>query len=233
MNLPSMTLGAPALAALALMAACAQPQLMPAERAQLVPGQPLAAVTQNAGVRMTVQAGAWSGYPDDLSSELTPLLVTIDNRSDQPVRVRYEDFSIATGRGTHYTPLPPLRIQGSVTQTADTPVTVHPRFTHSRFYLAPWYVRHYPGLPHWAHPWTYSPVYYDTYYPRWTVRLPTRDMLEMAIPEGVIEAGGSVSGFLYFPDLDSRVRQVDFQAQLIQGRDGQRMGALQLPFVVR
>lgn len=223
---------------LILLAGCAQTKLAPAPQAQRVPGKELAAVAQTAGVRMVVEAGAWSGHPDNLAQELTPLRVTIDNGSDQPLRVRYEDFAIETGKGVRYTPLPPLRIQGTVIEQADRPVrfpryAVTPRFAYSGFYLAPWYSPYYPNLRAWSHPWAFSPFYYDTYYPRWTVKLPTPDMLEMAIPEGVIEPGGRVSGFLYFPDIAARVERVTFSAELMQGREGQRLGALEVPFVVR
>jgi hypothetical protein len=229
---PVRTLAAAAIAALCT--ACAQ-TLKPAPEATLVPGNDLAAVTETAGVHLTVETGAWNGKPRNLGQELTPLRVSIKNNSDRPVRVRYDDFAIDTGRGITYTPLPPLRIEGRVSERADRPIlyprfAIRPRFAHSGFHVAPWYSPYYVGLHPWAHPWAFSPVYYDTYYPRWTVDLPTADMLEMAIPEGVIEPGGSVSGFLYFPEIDDDAQRVRFRAQLMEGVDGTRLGALEVPF---
>src|SRR5687767_8699647 len=108
-----MTMTAPrlvtALAIAALCTACAR-SLKPAPEAQRVPGNELAAVTESAGVQMIVEAGAWDGEPSNLVRELTPLRVSIKNNSDRPVRVRYDDFAIDTGRGITYTPLPPLKI---------------------------------------------------------------------------------------------------------------------------
>jgi hypothetical protein len=234
---------APMLAICALaLAGCAQTQLRPAAEAQRVPNQPLAAVSESGGVRMVVQPEAWRGAPEHLDRELTPLKVTIENQGDQPVRVRYEDFVIETGRGMQYTPLPPLNIKGEVTETADRPVylpryaiapyAIVPRFGHTRFYLAPWYMSYYSGLRPWAYPWRFNGLYYDTYYPRWTVKLPTADMLEMAIPEGVIDAGGTLSGFLYFPDLDDELQRIVFKANLSGAREGKQLATLQVPFEV-
>jgi hypothetical protein len=224
---------ATALAAL-LLAGCAQ-ALRPAPEAQRVPGRELAAVTESAGVSMVVEAGAWNGRPDNLERELTPLRVTLQNGSGRPVRVRYDDFAIDTGRGITYAPLPPIDIRGTVTERADRPVhvprhAIRPRFAYSGFYVAPWYMPHYVGMRPWRRAWAYDPFYYDTYYPRWTVKLPTADMLEMAIPEGVIEPGGSVTGFLYFPEIGGEAERLMFRAELMDGQDGQRVGALEVPF---
>ncbi|HKZ74706.1 MAG TPA: hypothetical protein VJ011_11610, partial [Steroidobacteraceae bacterium] len=103
--------GAAVLLVLALTAGCA-PTLRPAPEAQRVPGRELAAITENAGVSMVVEAGAWDARPKNLDRELTPLRVTIENKSNRPVRVRYDDFTIDTGRGITYSPLPPLKIEG-------------------------------------------------------------------------------------------------------------------------
>jgi hypothetical protein len=84
----------------------------------------------------------------------------------------------------------------------------------------------------WPRPWRYDPFYYDTYYPQWQVNLPTSEMIELAIPEGVIEPGGSVSGFLYFQPISGDLDRVTFKADLMDGDDGQRLGALELPFDV-
>jgi len=219
-----------------MLGGCAQLQLRPAPEAQRVPGQRLAAAAENAGVRMVVQPQAWRGRPRSLGQELTPLKVTLENRSDRPVRINYEDFVLDTG-GTEYTPLPPVDIKGEVTEYADRPLyvpryTIVPRFGYRGFYVMPWYRPYYPGLRPWRTPWPYSSLYYDTYYPRWTVQLPTEDMLDMAIPEGVVEPGGSVTGYMYFPALDRGAERVTFRANLSVPRDGDSVASLSIPFEV-
>jgi hypothetical protein len=46
------------------------------------------------GVTVTVKADAWSGQPAELT-EVNPLLVTIENNSRLPIRLRYAEFTLA------------------------------------------------------------------------------------------------------------------------------------------
>jgi len=231
------------LAALAtLLIACSPARLKPAEETRTLPNAPLAAVTEQGGVRMIVEPGAWTSNPENLGSRILPLKVSITNNNSEPVRVRYSDFTLE-GNGLRYTPLPPIEIRGRVIETADRPVYVpsyrspfyspfQPRFSHQHFRVAPWYAPYYVGMSAWSRPWRYDPFYYDTYYPQWRVDLPTSEMVELAIPEGVIEPGGSVSGFLYFQPISGDLDRVTFKADLMNGEDGKRLGTLELPFDV-
>jgi hypothetical protein len=64
-------------------------------------------------------------------------------------------------------------------------------------------------------------------------RLPTRDVLRLSVPEGVLEEGGSVTGFLYFENLSARERQTTFQVRLVDAKTGEAFGSLAIPFQVR
>ena len=216
---------------------CAQMQLRPAPEAKIVPQLRLAAADEEAGVRIVVQPEAWRGEPEGLDRRFTPMKVTIENQGDKPVRICYEDFFLDTGQGVQYSPLPPFEIKGEVTQYADRPVYVPrhaivPGFGYRGFYLAPWYMPYYRGLRPWGTPWAFSSRYYDTYYPRWTVKLPTEDMLAQAIPEGVVEPGGSLTGFLYFPALQGDLQRVTFRANLSGPRPDDDLATLTVPFEV-
>ncbi len=225
-------LGLAVLAAAALLAGCALgPQLVPAADALTVPGMEKAAFARTAGVRVTVVPDAWDAWPQNLDDELTPLKVSIENDSGMPLRIRYNEFSLVSGRGVHYPALPPLEIEGTVEQVASRPVYT-PRFLYSGFYYAPYYRRPYAGLSPWGHPWAYDSFYYDRYYPVWQIPLPTRDMREMAIPEGVLQPGGSITGFLYFPKVRGEDRRIVFVADLRSPRPGKRIGELRIPFRV-
>jgi len=216
-------------------AGCTGKQLRPAPEAQLVPGKDNVAVAQNDGVRMTVEPNAWFGRPRTLDEEMVPLRVTIENRSDQPLRIRYNELQLQMPSGLSLRALPPMKIEGTARVTADHPVIV-PRFGYSGFYVAPWYSPYYDpfyvGLRPWMYPWTFDRLYYDRYYPSWEVELPTRDMREYAIPEGVIQPGGSVSGFLYFSQLPPDTDRVTFAAHLVNGKDGNGFGKLAVPLVI-
>lgn len=214
---------------------CAPLHLRPAPGAQIVPTAPLAAADHDAGVRIVVQPDAWRGTPEHLDRELTPMKVTIDNGSDRPLRICYEDFILETGDKLQLLPLPPLDIRGQVTERSDTPIylpsyAIVPRFIHRVFRVAPWYAPYYPSLSRWNNTWAINHAYYDIYYPRWTVELPTADMVARAMPEGVIEPGGRLSGFLYFPTLDDDPERVTFKANLSSAREDVLFATLRVPF---
>jgi hypothetical protein len=215
-------------AAIALgLTGCASRQLVPAPEAQLMPGRHDTAVAESDGVRTTVQSQAWSGRPASLPQQITPLEVTVVNHSDRPVRITYDDFTLTGSSGFTYSALPPYKITGSVRE----PVMV-PRFSYSGFYVAPFYRPFYPGVPVWAaSPWRYNPYYYNRVWADWPVQLPTRDMREKAIPAGVLQPGGRVSGFLYFPKLPRDTTTVTFKQTLVDSNTQQTIAAVEVPFV--
>jgi hypothetical protein len=86
----------------------------------------------------------------------------------------------------------------------------------------------------WASPYYYDPIYYDQYYTYWqTVNLPTAHMLRVALPDGVIQEGGSVSGFIYFERVSESVPSVRFEYQLTDATTGKTFGTINIPFVVK
>lgn len=124
------------------LATCTMPAMaaIGAASAPLRPAQdpPRLRVVDRRLCAIAAQADAWESHPEALELEMTPLKVTIENRSDKPLRVSYEAFAIETGRGIR---------------------------------------------------------------------------LELAIPEGVIEPGGTVSGFLFVPQDRRRSRTRDVQGR--------------------
>src|SRR5687768_10454950 len=65
------------------------------------------------GVTVTVTADAWSGQPVELT-EVVPLLVSIDNGSRVPIRLRYAEFTLAAN-GERAPALSPFEIKGTET----------------------------------------------------------------------------------------------------------------------
>jgi hypothetical protein len=57
-------------------------------------------------------------------------------------------------------------------------------------------------------------------------------MLEMAIPEGVLEPQGRVAGFLYFQRMNDDLKQITLKADLLNARTGATFGTLSIPFGV-
>ncbi len=59
-------------------------------------------------------------------------------------------------------------------------------------------------------------------------------MISMAMPEGVLEPGGSIAGFLYFEDVeDTDIQQVDFTVALVDADTEEGIGTARIPFVVQ
>ena len=210
------------------LAACASRQLVPAPGAQLMPGRNDTAAAQSDGVRTTVQSQAWSGSPTTLPQQITPLKVTVVNEGTRPVRINYDDFTLTGSSGFTYSALPPYEITGS----AREPVSV-PRFAYSGFYVAPFYRRYYPGVPVWASPWRYNRYYYSRVWAEWPVQLPTRDMRDKAIPAGVLQPGGRVSGFLYFPKLPRETTSVTFKQSVIDSGTQEALAEVEVPFMYK
>jgi hypothetical protein len=227
------------LPALAALGACATTSLTPGPGAVTLPGTTNVATDRIDGVTVTAQADAWHGS-GAVADAVQPVLVTIENDGERPIRVRYGDFALVAPGGRRYSALPPFRVEGEITRpvVARVAIVATPRFRHQRFYVAPYFSVVYPGMPVYrGHYLFYDPFYYGFYHPHLRVR-PSADMLDLALPEGVIEPGGSVSGFLYFERVDPEVPAVTFRATLVAlgtgepATGGAMFGEISIPFTV-
>jgi hypothetical protein len=213
--------------ALAFALSCAhQAQLVPAPDAPRASDGSVSASA--AGVEVRVDSRRWSGSPRDLPNLVTPLWVSVTNESSSPVRIRYRDFQLLGLSGLETSAIPPLKLQRPGTEV----VAMAPAFTSRGFLLYPPYRAFYPGLPVWGGPWDFDPWFYDHSYSTWQPSLPTKDMLEKALPEGVLQPGGSAAGFLYFHHLRDN-GPVTFEVQLIDGDSRALLGTVQIPMVVQ
>lgn len=206
-------------------------RLEPAPEATLANGSE--AVASVHGVHVQLETTAWSDR-DAIRRYTTPLKVTIENQSEHPVTLRYQDFSLVSEAGEVYSALPPFEIHGEIRERAGTLIG-HPRFTspafaHHRFLVSPYYAPFYPALRPVPGYFYYDPFYYDRYYTLWReVDLPTEEMLERALPEGVIQAGGRVTGTLYFEPVEPESGTVEFRFDLVNSKDSEVFGSVSIP----
>jgi hypothetical protein len=63
--------------------------------------------------------------------------------------------------------------------------------------------------------------------------LPSREMLALALPEGVLEPGQRVAGFVYFERVPRDVSVVRLTAPLVDARSGESLGVVGLPLRLR
>jgi hypothetical protein len=175
---------------------------------------------------MYVTADTWNGDPAGLRDVLTPINLEIRNESTHPLSLRYRNFQISNPNGVQSNALPPFRIRGSVTESA--PIT--PSFAYSNFYVYPYYGFYGPRIGYWGDGWGWDPLWYGTHYGYWQVNLPTADMLGKAIPEGVINPGGNVKGYLYFQKVPQDAESLVFRGTLIDATTHQRFATMTVPF---
>jgi len=213
---------------------CATAPLRPAANAVKVNGRDQAAQAGADGVRVIADGDAWRGEPRDLRA-VVPVKVSLENGGEVPLRVRYGDFVLVLPQGIRLAALPPMEIRGTEVVNSPGYAGISPGFAYRGFWGAPYYRGRgfYRGLSLWSGPFAYDPFYYQSYYQRWPVQLPTGDMLAKALPEGVIQAGGHLSGFLYFQPIPEGNREVSFQAELVNGDTGESFGKVNIPFIAR
>jgi hypothetical protein len=211
--------------ALALVTACASRQrFVPASQLERASGDPSAAVVNQSGLTVVADADEWDAYPASLPALMTPVYVRIMNDSDHEIAIRYQDFHLATESGGRLAPLPPLA-SDRVNRAA-----VLPQLDARGFHWAPYYRDLFgEDLDYWTGGFAFDPYYYDRY-SRWRSDLPTTPMVERALPEGVLEAGGFVAGFLYFPKANA-TRGVTLEVDLAPPEGSPRIADITIPFL--
>ena len=213
----------PALLCLALSSGCVRHTFEPARAANIVAGTD-AASANISGIHIVADGDAWSGDPDNLEKLLTPVKVTIENHSGDPLRIRYREFALEGASGLRLRALSPFPATGS-TQPASMPIA--PGFTYDGFSVAPSFRFYGPAISVWPGEFP-SENAAGNEYVYWEQS--TSDMIARAIPEGVLSPSGNISGFLYFQKVAKEVKSVDFVARLVQARTGQSLGSARIPF---
>lgn len=211
----------------ALAGGCGHPELRPAPAYKSAIGRRTLAVESRGGLTVTADGSVWDGSPTNLDTKVTPVWVTLHNKTGQPLRIQYDEFVLRGARGGSYAALTPYALRA---------VDSGPRYEVSnggyfeRFSIAPYLAPHYPWLPVWGSP---LPSGLDGHSVTDRAILPTTSMIERALPEGVLGDGGTASGYLYFQRVDPH-GNVTFVAQL-EGpprwqQPGPRVAAIEISF---
>lgn len=219
---------------LSISAGCvARTQLEPALPSAQIAGDDFVTQQADEGVTVLAAVDAWSGVPLDLR-QVTPVRLTITNDSAHPLRIRNEDLTLQeTGGDRVFRALQPVHIGG--TEVVDVqPMEAMDDDAFDGFYVSPHFARFYPGLRAWSGPFYTNPTYdYATYDAFVRVDLPTEDMVEKALPEGVLMPGHSITGFVYFENVDRRVERVQLHFELIEAETEEPFGDVTIPFMVQ
>ncbi|MCY1063226.1 hypothetical protein OV090_00525 [Nannocystis sp. RBIL2] len=199
--------------------------LEPAPESRRVPGIASSAVDEQAGIELVAVSDAWRGHPPELDELVTPVLVTLTNRSGRSLELRYEHFALVTPAGVRFAALPPVIVTGVAYGPVDL---VYPPMGFGLApYLSPWY----PALSVWGGSFPFRADYYGNCYTSCQhFPLPDGELLQRALPEGVLSPGGRITGFLYFEELED-VRHINLMFELVDPNTGERFGGLDIPFV--
>ncbi|MBT8079876.1 MAG: hypothetical protein KJO31_14960 [Gammaproteobacteria bacterium] len=227
------------LCALLFCAACVQPAtLAPAD--SVTRHGPTTAVNTSAGVTITASTDMWSGDAD-ITGVITPVKVTVTNASKRVLRIRYADLSLVSEQGVRYATLPPHGIEDEIDRPAKNIARTTIResdFVAEGFRVAAHYRALYPNLtPDMTSRAFVDPSYHAFYYPLWQQAgddLPTLTMLRQVLPEGVLDPGGTLDGFLYFEYVGNEPggTAMHFRVDLVDADTGQMFATLHIPFVV-
>lgn len=214
-----------------------EPALTPAAAAvESRHGADAATATQQ-DVQLTVETG-WSG-DDFIQQKVTPLRISLSNHSNAEVHVRYSDFGLVNEQRRWHAALPVVLTRGVVASKGIPGGVDSDRFepgAFRAFRYAPYYSTLDPNIEVYRGAFERDERYYTNYGPRAReTQLPTRDMVKVALPEGVLMPGGYVSGYLYFQKIDTADDQVWLRANLpTSGEDVEASPiTFQIPFVVR
>lgn len=202
---------------------CSHPTVLkPAPSAQAVAGQKDTAASEAHGVRVTA-TGRWQGDPSDLWRTVTPVRITVENRSGEPLRIRYSDFALTSAQGMAATAMPAFQVQ--------RPGVVRPFFPLTGFSVASSFAPFYPDFPMWTGAFESDPTSYPEAY-AWDKPLPTSDMLSKSMPVGVLASGGSVTGYMFFPRVAGNAGAVNLTATLVNANTKAEVARISIPFVL-
>lgn len=231
---------------ISVVTSCAvEPQLLPDKTTQRSEGPAAASLS---GVHVRVDGDAWRGEPARLPEVVTPVKVTIENSSGRPMRIAYLDLSLDGKKHYRALPLVSHDVPLSVRQNAPAlrlvvnepvapeapadPQRPKPRFQSKGFFVAQFYKKQYPAYEPW-------PRSINTRSPTESIsnallaaNLPSADMVADGLPEGVLESGGMVSGYLFFDRVEPKETRVNFNLRLTDPDSTEQFGQITIPLAV-
>ena len=148
-----------------------------------------------------------------------------------PILLTYARLQLVGKDGQPFRALPLFQVSASST---GEPVLIDPfpvmqlYFRTSGFRLAPTYAKVYPGMTVADKGIGLDPTYYGLYETIYSGKpLPTTEMRRRGLPEGIIDPGGRVEGFLFFEELPRSAKPAMLRYELVNVQTGESIGTLQ------
>ena len=176
------------------------------------------------GVEVSATPNAWRAWPAELGRVVTPVRMSVSNRGEVPVRVDVRQFALALPEGGRLAAMLPADVRAAVAEPAPAALP------QAGLALG-------PTRDNWGPGWALNEPALDprtdgNLDPDRTWKLPSADMLALALPEGVLAPGRTVTGFVYFERPPRSVREVTLTWPVVDA-SGQSLGVVRIPLTLR
>src|SRR5262249_4180132 len=146
-----------------------------------------------------------------------------------PVLIRYNRITLTDADGHRFNVMPPYDIDATLVESY---TVTNPYYGFNRFAIAPYLSRWYPRFNRYDGAFAYDPAYYTPYVTQYrNIQLPTADMVQRALPEGVLSPGGKAGGFVYFQALHPDARSLTLSVEMVDAVTGETLATTRIPFV--
>lgn len=211
-----------AVSILVLLTACASVARSPESAPEATAGE------GRAPLRIEITA-ARATEPAYMRQHVTPLRVEIENGGAAPLRLAYEDLVLIDEAGAVYSVLPLFELDGDAAAGGQGRVD-QPGFQGTQFSVAGPYASVYPSLSAFDGPFHIDGQYNGYYHAYWaSIPLPTQEMLNLGLPEGVLGPGGKLSGLLYFEYSGGGLPALRLRGDFLNPFTGERLGTATVP----
>lgn len=192
----------------------------------------------NDGVRVTVIPSLWTGTPRNLPRFVTPFYVEIENFSNNPLSVSYQDIVLFDQFRTQYSPLNPETVADMLSTSDFNYAAAYPAYPNISIGIGGGYGGFYRGWGPWGYGSFYRPFGYYAFSPGWyypppvyyyPVPVSTKDVVTGALMPGTIHPNASLKGYVYFKNLPAEVSQVTLNVGYVNG-GSQEFQSLSFPF---
>jgi hypothetical protein len=208
-------------------ASCGHSRLVPAADAQIVPDATDAAYAVADGVRVVVSLGDQEGLAREVPGDVAPIKVRVVNHGARPVSILYDHLNLRGRRGHRYRAIPAVPLEHAKLARALAPI--HPCFASSNFQVAGRYHDLYPQLDPWPAPLLRDESVYERAYLSWSDHPPDREVVRMALPEGVLGPQGEITGYVYFERPTSSESSLTFDATLVSASNVSEVSSVRIP----
>ncbi|HYQ81867.1 MAG TPA: hypothetical protein VEP68_10200 [Anaeromyxobacteraceae bacterium] len=180
---------------------------------QAVPGQPFGAQAEGHGVRVVAHAGDWQGWPENVEDRLTPVAVTVENRSGKALRLGPDAFGLLDPGGFRHRALTTPEVQREFAWLGGWG----------------WY-----GWYGWYGPWPYAWWGWPPYGPYpgpWGGYWYGQPSPPPGRVEGTLQDGGRFTAWVFFPVPTASLPRFDLLLRLVDDASGKPFGAVRLSFL--